>query len=66
MAGPPRPTVNLERTGLGHHYVGTEHILLAQLAFEDGSGLLTDLGLDRSAVEAQVASAQAPIAGSDA
>ncbi|MGW6378609.1 Clp protease N-terminal domain-containing protein, partial [Rhodococcus sp. NPDC055112] len=31
---------------LGHNYIGTEHILLALLEFEDGSGLLTDLGLD--------------------
>ncbi len=55
-----------EALRLGHNYVGTEHILLAQLAFEDGSGLLSDLGLDRSAVEAEVAAALAAIAGSDA
>ncbi len=55
-----------EALRLGHNYVGTEHILLAQLAFEDGSGLLSDLGLDRSAVESQVAAALAAVAGSDA
>jgi Clp amino terminal domain, pathogenicity island component len=40
---------------LGHNYVGTEHVLLALLDLEDGSGLLTGLGVDRAAVEAHVA-----------
>ena len=39
---------------LGHNYVGTEHILLALLEHEDGSGTLTGLGLDREAVESHV------------
>lgn len=39
---------------LGHNYVGTEHILLALLEFEDGTGVLADLGLDKTAVEQQV------------
>ena len=33
---------------LGHNYVGTEHILLALLELEDGSGVLIDLGLDKA------------------
>ncbi|MGK5533830.1 Clp protease N-terminal domain-containing protein [Streptomyces sp. URMC 129] len=36
---------------LGHNYVGTEHILLALLEFEDGEGVLTGLGVDRAAAE---------------
>lgn len=37
---------------LGHNYVGTEHLLLALLDFEDGHGLLSDLGVDRSHADA--------------
>jgi hypothetical protein len=44
---------------LGHNYVGTEHILLALLDLEDGSGLLTGLGVDRAAVEAHITAALA-------
>jgi hypothetical protein len=44
---------------LGHNYVGTEHILLALLELEDGSGLLAGLGVDRAAVEAHVSAAVA-------
>ncbi|RRQ28331.1 ATP-dependent Clp protease ATP-binding subunit [Rhodococcus sp. Eu-32] len=44
-----------EALRMGHNYVGTEHILLALLEHEDGTGLLTDLGLDKSSVEQQVA-----------
>src|ERR687893_3309393 len=40
---------------LGHNYVGTEHVLLALLEHEDGSGTLTGLGVDRAAVEEYVA-----------
>jgi hypothetical protein len=32
-------------------YVGTEHVLLALLEHEGGSGLLSGLGVDRAAVE---------------
>ena len=39
---------------MGHNYVGTEHILLALLDMEDGSGPLTNLGVDRAAAEANV------------
>ncbi|MFI6429538.1 Clp protease N-terminal domain-containing protein [Rhodococcus oryzae] len=47
---------------LGHNYIGTEHILLALLELEDGSGLLTDLGLDRATIEAEVGAAVAAMA----
>ncbi|MFJ7328261.1 Clp protease N-terminal domain-containing protein [Streptomyces cyaneofuscatus] len=43
-----------EALRLGHNYVGTEHILLALLEFEDGSGLLNGLGLTKEAVSAAV------------
>lgn len=39
---------------LGHNYIGTEHILLALLEFEDGSGVLNELGLDKAAVEKEL------------
>jgi ATP-dependent Clp protease ATP-binding subunit ClpA len=47
---------------LGHNYIGTEHILLALLELEDGSGLLTDLGLDRATVETEAGAAVAAMA----
>ena len=43
-----------EALRMGHNYVGTEHILLALLELEDGSGPLTDLGIDKAATEAFV------------
>lgn len=46
---------------LGHNYVGTEHILLALLEFEDGSGVLTNLGLDKTVVEQQIVEALAQL-----
>ena len=33
----------------GHNYVGTEHVLLALLEHEDGSGVLNELGVDKAA-----------------
>lgn len=39
---------------LGHDYVGTEHILLALLEAEAGTGPLTELGLTPEATEAAV------------
>ena len=41
-----------EALRLGHNYVGTEHMLLALLEFEDGSGVLSRLGVDKSRTEA--------------
>ncbi|CAM5630696.1 ATP-dependent Clp protease ATP-binding subunit OS=Streptomyces cyaneofuscatus OX=66883 GN=G3I52_02185 PE=4 SV=1 [Streptomyces cyaneofuscatus] len=52
-----------EALRLGHNYVGTEHILLALLEFEDGSGVLTGLGLDKEAVSAAVERAVGEAAG---
>ncbi|RKE17627.1 acetyltransferase (GNAT) family protein [Streptomyces sp. TLI_171] len=43
-----------EALRLGHNYVGTEHLLLALLEHEAGSGVLTGLGLDKAATEAAV------------
>ncbi|MBT2425994.1 ATP-dependent Clp protease ATP-binding subunit [Streptomyces sp. ISL-112] len=51
-----------EALRLGHNYVGTEHILLALLEFEDGSGPLNGLGLTREATSAAVESAVAEAA----
>jgi ATP-dependent Clp protease ATP-binding subunit ClpA len=47
---------------LGHNYIGTEHILLALLEAEDGTGVLAGLGLDRDRVEADVVAALAALA----
>ncbi|MGW7354823.1 Clp protease N-terminal domain-containing protein [Streptomyces sp. NPDC054784] len=44
-----------EALRLGHNYVGTEHMLLALLEHEDGSGLLHGLGLGKGATEEYVA-----------
>ncbi len=44
-----------EALRLGHNYIGTEHILLALLEVEAGDGLLSGLGIDKAAVEAQIA-----------
>ena len=43
------------RQRLGHNYIGTEHLLLALLELEDGSGPLSEVGLTKPAVEAFVA-----------
>ncbi|MGW3808773.1 Clp protease N-terminal domain-containing protein [Micromonospora sp. NPDC005113] len=48
-----------EALRLGHNYIGTEHILLALLEQEDGAGVLTDLGLEKATVEADLAAALA-------
>ncbi|TNH30601.1 ATP-dependent Clp protease ATP-binding subunit [Micromonospora orduensis] len=48
-----------EALRLGHNYIGTEHLLLALLEQEDGSGVLTGLGLDKAAVEADLSAALA-------
>ncbi|MGA4726410.1 Clp protease N-terminal domain-containing protein [Micromonospora taraxaci] len=48
-----------EALRLGHNYIGTEHLLLALLEQEDGAGVLTSLGLEKAAVEADLATALA-------
>ena len=50
-----------EALRLGHNYVGTEHILLALLEFEDGKGVLSGLGLDKAQAERDVAETIASI-----
>jgi ATP-dependent Clp protease ATP-binding subunit ClpA len=44
---------------MGHNYIGTEHILLALLEFEDGTGVLASLGVDKAAAEANITAAVA-------
>ncbi|MDG4759717.1 Clp protease N-terminal domain-containing protein [Micromonospora sp. WMMD710] len=52
-----------EALRLGHNYIGTEHILLALLEQEDGTGVLTDLGLSKETVEADLSAALAAAVG---
>jgi hypothetical protein len=42
---------------LGHNYIGTEHILLALLDLEDGTGVLAGLGVDPARAESEVVTA---------
>ncbi|MFJ4339120.1 Clp protease N-terminal domain-containing protein [Streptomyces sp. NPDC088915] len=51
-----------EALRLGHHYVGTEHVLLALLEHEDGQGVLSGLGLDKATAEREIAETVASIA----
>jgi hypothetical protein len=48
-----------EALRMGHNFVGTEHILLALLELEDGTGVLTGLGIDKATAEANIASSLA-------
>jgi len=43
-----------EALRLGHNYVGTEHLLLALLEWEDGDGPLSAAGLDKEQIEADL------------
>ena len=43
-----------EALRLGHDYIGTEHVLLALLEHEAGTGPLSDLSVDKAAVEDHV------------
>jgi len=43
-----------EALRLGHDYVGTEHVLLALLELEDGSGVLSGLGVSKAEIEETV------------
>ena len=52
--GPARKVLELtfrEALRLGHNYIGTEHLLLALLELEDGSGPLHRAGIDKDRVE---------------
>ena len=44
---------------MGHNYIGTEHILLALLELEGGTGVLTGLGVDKATAEANITGAVA-------
>ena len=50
-----------EALRMGHNYIGTEHILLAILELEDGTGVLAGLGVDKAAAEANTAEALAAV-----
>ncbi|WP_431043722.1 Clp protease N-terminal domain-containing protein [Streptomyces sp. P1-3] len=54
-----------EALRMGHNYVGTEHILLALLEFEGGAGVLTGLGIDKAAAEAELTRALAAMLPGD-
>ncbi|MEU3949037.1 Clp protease N-terminal domain-containing protein [Streptomyces sp. NPDC029526] len=43
-----------EALRLGHNYVGTEHVLLALLEHENGTGPLSGLGIEKATVERYV------------
>ncbi|MCY0946914.1 Clp protease N-terminal domain-containing protein [Streptomyces antarcticus] len=53
-----------EALRLGHDYIGTEHVLLALLELENGTGVLSGLGADKAGVEAWVSDALAAALGS--
>jgi hypothetical protein len=48
-----------EALRMGHNYIGTEHILLALLELEEGTGVLAGLGIDKATAEANIAAAVA-------
>jgi hypothetical protein len=50
-----------EALRLGHNYIGTEHILLALLELEDGTGVLAGLGVEKATAEANIAAALAAV-----
>jgi hypothetical protein len=48
-----------EALRLNHNHVGTEHLLLALLELEDGTGVLAGLGVDKDGAEAAITAALA-------
>ncbi|RPK46812.1 Clp protease N-terminal domain-containing protein [Streptomyces sp. ADI93-02] len=48
-----------EALRLGHDFIGTGHIVLALLEFEDGAGVLTGLGVDKDVASSDIAAAVA-------
>ncbi|HEY0002708.1 MAG TPA: Clp protease N-terminal domain-containing protein [Actinoplanes sp.] len=50
-----------EALRMNHNHVGTEHILVALLELEDGSGILADLGVAKAPAEASIAAALAAV-----
>jgi hypothetical protein len=53
-----------EALRMNHNHVGTEHILLALLELEDGTGVLAGLGVDKATAEASITAALAASPGS--
>ncbi|GAA3348989.1 hypothetical protein GCM10020358_69510 [Amorphoplanes nipponensis] len=49
-----------EALRMNDSHVGSEHILLALLEVEDGTGVLAGLGVDKAAAEASIAAAATP------
>jgi ATP-dependent Clp protease ATP-binding subunit ClpA len=57
FSGPARKSLELtlrEALRLGHNYIGTEHLLLALLELEDGSGPLHRAGIDKGRIESDL------------
>jgi hypothetical protein len=54
-----------EALRMGHDYVGTEHILLALLELEDGTGVLAGLGVDKAAAETNITAASTAAAAGE-
>jgi hypothetical protein len=50
-----------EALRMGHNYIGTEHILLALLELETGTGVLAGLGVDKATAEEHIAAAVSEI-----
>jgi hypothetical protein len=50
-----------EALRMGHNYIGTEHILLALLELEDGTGVLAGLGVDKARAETTITDAVAAV-----
>ena len=48
-----------EALRMGHNYIGTEHILLALLELQAGTGALAGLGIDKATAEASITAALA-------
>jgi hypothetical protein len=48
-----------EALRMNHNHVGSEHILLALLELEDGTGVLAGLGVDKATAEASITAALA-------
>lgn len=60
FSGPASKALELtfrEALRLGHNYIGTEHLLLALLELEDGTGPLHRAGLDKDRVETDLVDA---------
>ncbi|PJE09500.1 MAG: hypothetical protein CK429_21680 [Mycobacterium sp.] len=65
FSGPARKALELtfrEALRLGHNYIGTEHLLLALLELEDGTGPLHRAGVDKQRVETDLVAALESIA----